>query len=606
MRAVLLMLPVLAVASHARAQVSGTVVDDSTGEAMAGALVSLQASDLEASTDATGAFDLPEAVGQSLVIVAGAKGYFYASATVTSPSAGVELRLEPVPQVDDPRYAFQSPERCGVCHEEQYAQWSGSPMAKAGLNQWVYDLYDGTGTGTAGLPGFVYLRDSVHAEQNPESECAACHQPELWAQHPFSALGDYGAPTAAMTHGVACDLCHRIADIDIDKPNFPGIYPGVVTLTRPVGPDVGWKVMYGVLGDVSYVQSGWMRASYQPQLKSEICAACHQDKNDPDESGDFESESGVISEPTYLEWLDSEYSDPSSEVHAECVDCHMPPTGATAACSRSSMSRPHGDVRSHRIVGTTAEFLQNAVTMTMDARVEADAVRVDIAIVNDRTGHHVPTGVTIRNMILLVEASQTADGSALEHTGSQTIHPLGGVGEAGAEEGYYAGLPGKLYAKINVAQNGTSPTFFTDAVGIVEDNRIAALATDETSYSFALPPGGGEIQVRARLVYRRAWRALVDAKQWEYDGHGNPLEDIAPPHFGHLMATAEQTLYAGPTEPGPDAGTPDAGQPDGGSSSHGGDGQGCSIAAESGSAVPSWLWLVPLAVVILRRRNIAG
>jgi len=606
MRVFILPLSLLLLTSSVNAQVAGTVVDDVTDEPISEAVVSVQASDIETSTDPTGAFSLADATGQGLTIVAGSKGYFYSSAIVTSPESNLELRLEPVPQVDDPRYTFQPPEKCRSCHEEQYQEWKGSPMSKAGLNTWVYDIYNGEGTGTTELPGFIYLRDSVHADDNPESECASCHQPEPWAREPFTALGDFDDPTPGMEHGVACDMCHRIADIDISKPNFPGIYPGVVTLTRPVGPEI-WKVMYGVLGDADFYQRGWMRASYQPQMKSEVCAACHQDKNDPDGtegSGDFESEDAIISEPTYLEWLDSDYSDPSSDVYAECVDCHMPATGAAAACDRVGFTRPDGDVRSHNILGTTPEFLDNALTMTMDARIEGDSLLVDVAIENDRTGHHVPTGVTIRNMILLVEAWQVSDGAPLEQTGGPTIHTLGGVGEGGPEEGYYAGLPGRLYGKINIAapvppqEEGASPTFFTDAVAIVSDNRIPALETDESSYAFDAPPNAGEINVRARVIYRRSWRALVDGKEWKYDGHGNPLEDIAPPHFGHLMDMAEMTFNEPPPSPMPDAGVPDAGSPDGGEPPADGSSGGCSVSAPQSSAT-GLLWLLSLALIAL-------
>lgn len=59
------------------------------------------------------------------------------------------------------------------------------------------------------------------------------------------------------------------------------------------------------------------------------------------------------------------------------------------------------------------------------------------------------------------------------------------------------------------------------------DNRIAALDSDATRYSFAVPPGAGTLEVRARLIYRRAFRALVDAKGWTEDGHGQPLGDLA-------------------------------------------------------------------------------
>jgi len=586
------------------------VLDDETGEPIAGAVVSVQATNIETTTDASGAFELSDASGNGLTVVAGAKGYFYAWVLSDTPAANVELRLKYVPQDDDPYYTYTSPEQCGSCHPAQYDQWLDSPMQKGGMNTWVYDIYDGTGTGTQDLPGFIYLRDSVFAESNPASECASCHQPEPWSRNPFEPMGDRSQPTLGMLHGVACDMCHRIADIDTSKPNFPGIYPGVVTLTRPENKD--WVVMYGVLGDVTYEAAGWMRASYQPQLRSEVCAACHQDANDPTETGNFESPESIISEPTYLEWVATPYADPESDLYAECVDCHMAPTNAGAACDRISLNRPPGDVRSHRIVGTSPEFLENALSMTMDTEVVGDSLEVEVAITNDRTGHHVPTGVTIRNMILLVEAWEQSSGEPLEYTGDTVIHDLGGVGDPA--EGYYAGLPGRLYAKINQAGSGASPTFFTDAVTIVTDNRIPALATDTTHYSFAIPPESGDVQVRARVIYRRSWRALVDGKGWTQDGHGKPLEDIEPPNFGHLMASAEETIALAPTMPDggvpdggtpdggtPDGGTPDGGTPDGGTPDDGGSG-GCRV---GGSPIPGAgaLSLLFAAAIFARRRR---
>jgi MYXO-CTERM domain-containing protein len=418
-------------------------------------------------------------------------------------------------------------------------------------------------------------------------------------------MGNRDEPTPGMLHGVSCDMCHSIADIDLSNPNFPGIFPDVVTLTRPE--NNGWVVMYGALGDVTYEQTGWMRAAYQPQLKSEVCAACHQDANDPNEDHSFDVDPlpplkpAIISEPTYVEWLDTRYADPEDELHAECVDCHMAATNAGAACDRVTLGRPDGDVRSHRILGTTAEFLENALSVTMEADIVGDSVEVKVEITNDQTGHHVPTGVTIRNMILLVEASQASDGEPLEHTGSTVIHNLGGCepssapGEclAAPDQGYYGGLPGRLYGKINISEAGGSPTFFTDAVAIVDDNRIAALATDTTNYSFAVPADSGDLEVRARVIYRRSWRALVDGKDWQYDGHGNTLEDLEPPHFGHLMASAEKTLSTG--SPIPDAGAPDGGTDEGGSG-------GCAIGSTPTPGAPL-LALLVLAAFLTRRRK---
>lgn len=419
-------------------------------------------------------------------------------------------------------------------------------MSRAGLNTWTHDIYSGIGT-AGGMGGFVYLRDSAFAGHNPDSECASCHQPESWIENPFSALVDPTAATPGVTHGVSCEVCHKVADVDESKLNFPGIYPGAVTFTRPEGPDYD-QVQYGVLGDVSFVDQPAMRSSHQPQLVAEVCATCHQDKNDPDEDGDFEEANGVISEPTYFEWKNSPWADSSSPGYATCVDCHMPPSGETGVCDElvPPLIRDPATIRSHNIRGTTAEYLENAVELSLDTRIAGDAIEVDVAVTNSFTGHHVPTGVTVRNMILLVEAERISDSLALTHSGTQTVHDLGGVGDP--EQGYYAGLPGKFFAKVNHDASGNGPTFFTDAVGIQFDNRIPAMATDNSSYTFDVPVGGGELRVSARLIYRRAFRFLVDAKQWSEDGQGNPLADVAPPYFGHLMESATRTIVAVPCD----------------------------------------------------------
>lgn len=581
----------LSLAGAASAQVSGVVTSAASGEPVAGARVQVQASDIEAVSDAEGRFELAAPDGE-LVVAAALAGHYVAAAPVVAPDDTVALALEAVP-VDDPDAPLSPPGPCMACHVAQVTQWEASAMAHAGLNTWVFDIYDGTGT-EGGMGGFVYTRDSVHAEENPASECASCHQPVPWLREPFSALINDEEPPFDVEVGVSCEVCHRIASVDAARPNFPGLHPDVVTLSRSTEP-----VMYGVMGDASYTEEGRMRAAYNPQLPSEVCALCHQDKNDPDGDGDFEEDDGVISEPTYVEWIESEYGDPSSERFASCADCHMPPVEADAACGvlDGPLGRPMGDVRSHRFEGTTAAYLDNAVTMTLDAAIEGGALAVRVAVDNDQTGHHVPTGVTIRNVILVVSAAQA--GTELEHTGEQVVHELGGVGDPA--QGYYAGLPGKLYAKVNQDGEGNGPTFFTDARSIRFDSRIPALETDETEYTFALPEGSGDIVVMARLIYRRSWRALVDAKGWTEDGHGEPLEDVAAPHFGHLMEQAEQTVaYTAPArDAGPDL---DAG-PGGGDAGAGGPGGGGCGCAAPGRGGPGAALLVLLSVLAVTRRR---
>lgn len=513
-------------------QVGGVVVDAQTNQPLAGVRVTWSTTTTRTVTAMDGTWSLPSATG-TLVVTAGLKGYFTGNATVTAPDTTVELRLDAVPTVDNAGYVPAEASTCAACHPRAEADWRNSGMRHAGTNAWVHDTYNGTGT-AGGMGGFVYTRDSVLASQHPQSECASCHQPLQWIKQGFSGAMFPGQSDAVeVQDGVSCEVCHKAANLDESKLNAPGVWPGMFTLSRPAN---NWQVQYGVLGDVPYVSLTLMRSSLQPQLSAVLCAACHQDKNDPDLDGDFEEDNGVISEPTYGEWLASPYGDPASPLFASCVDCHMPAINLYAACNLmpSNYRRPPGQIRSHKFEGTTPEFLENALSLNLSARLVEGRVVASVALTNDRTGHHVPTGVTIRNMVLLVEAVAYPSGEVLAQLAGPVVDALGGVGDPA--QGYYAGLPGKLYGKFIEAADGTGPTFFTDAARIRWDNRLAPLQTDTTSYSFAAPATGGNVTVRARVIYRRSWRALVDAKAWTQDGHGQPLEDVQPPHFGHLMA----------------------------------------------------------------------
>lgn len=535
----------LLAAPAAAAVVDGTVVDRSSQQPVAGARVSVQASRVWVETDAAGAFelDVPETAGDAdgwAVIVAAKKGYYNASTTIRPPSSALELRMDTVARMDNPDYVHLTPSECGECHPDQLAQWTGSPMARTGVNRWVYDIYDGSGT-PGGAGGFVYTRDSDYADVNPHSECAACHQPEGWIAEPHTPLAPLALSTTAAEHGISCDVCHKIADIDESKKSFPGVYEGVVTISRPYRE--GHQVQYGVLGDATYsLYPSRMRPSYQPQLVAAACGACHQDRNDPDQDGEFEEENGIIAEPTYVDWLNSPYGDPASPHYTTCVDCHMPPSGETTACEFQEFVPPERDptsLRSHRIEGTTPQYLENAVTMSIEGEIVGDELGVVVTIENDQTGHHVPGGVPIRNLVLLVEAFGP-QGEPLADTGGQRVHDLAGQGDPA--QGYFAGLPGKLYAIANHTAGGHFSEFFTEATGEIFDTRIPAWGRDQTQYRFVLPgPEEKDVRVRARLIYRRAFRHLVDAKGWTEDGHGRPLVDLQPPHFGHLMEEAEWT-----------------------------------------------------------------
>ena len=601
--------------SSSRAQVAGVVLDGATRLPIAGARIAVQATAVTTVAAADGTFSIGSPPAGPRTIVAAAEGYFYAAADVAGPTSGLELLMDAVPSDDDPTARLPGPESCVHCHPTQFAEWRTSGMGHAGLNTWVADLYDGSGT-PGGMGGFVYVRDSVLAPRNRSSECAACHQPEVWLRAAGAALEPPASVTLEAGRGVGCAACHRMAHIDEAKPNTPGVLASAVTMRRPR--DATVAVEYGLLGDVSFHAPSQMRGAYQPQLASAICAACHQDKNDPDLDGDFEEENGVVSEPTYLEWKASPYGDPASAHFQSCVGCHMAPSNEEVACIvQTGLHRPPGQLRGHAFAGTTPAFLEAAATVALEATARTGGIDVRVDVTNDRTGHHVPTGVTTRNVILLVEATDAAD-EPLEAESGERIHALGGVGNP--SRGQYAGQPGKLYAKVPRDSAGNAPVFFTEAASLLFDTRIPALATDTTRYAFRAPTGG-RVRVRARLIYRRAFRALADAKGWSEDGHGRPLEDVMPPHYGHLMAEAERVLDvpAAPPDAAPD-GPVDAGVPrpdaarapdaatqpaDAGVAATAGQSpSGCAQARKGGSG--ALFWLLAVALARWRARHIAA
>ncbi|MEM7167710.1 MAG: hypothetical protein AAF581_19825, partial [Planctomycetota bacterium] len=287
------------------------------------------------------------------------------------------------------------------------------------------------------------------------------------------------------------------------------------------------------LGDVAYIIPDAMNPSYNPTIETETCAVCHQYNSDPDNDGDHNEPGSFPGQTTYDEWLASPYGNPTDPLYQTCADCHMPAAPTSLGCIIDPVTRPPGQIRSHDIRGTSADFLDVAATVSVTAQAVGSELQVAVDVTNAAAGHDLPTGINIRNMLLVVEAERDSDSLALVHTGAQQLGIEAGVGAPAS--GYFSGLPGKIYGRFLEDAMGAGPVPFTDAVAERFNTRIAPLMTDTTSYTFAAPPGGGDVTVRARLIYRRAWRSMVDDKGWTTTGTGGVLEDIIAPHFGHLM-----------------------------------------------------------------------
>jgi hypothetical protein len=216
--------------------------------------------------------------------------------------------------------------------------------------------------------------------------------------------------------------------------------------------------------------------------------------------------SGTLIYNSYGEWLDSPYSD--LKTGKTCQQCHMPVSSAKYFVfpERGGVTRDYAQLHDHTMPGAADEkLLQNSVTLKSGAQRAGDQLQVQVSITNDQTGHHIPTDAPIRSMILVVEA-QDSNGKPLALR-QGPVNP--------AYSGNYGGLPGKTFAKVlRDDWTGETPTAaYWRPVTIVEDTRLAALATDTTRYTFDAPAGQA-VTVNVRLLFRRAFYELARQKGW--------------------------------------------------------------------------------------------
>jgi len=135
-------------------------------------------------------------------------------------------------------------------------------------------------------------------------------------------------------------------------------------------------------------------------------------------------------------------------------------------------------------------------------------VQVSVEIINDKTGHHVPTGSPLRHLILAVEAKDN-QGNPLTFQSGPLLPEW---------TGDYAGLPGKGFAKLLEDKlTGEIPTMahWRD-IRIAEDTRIPAHGVDVTVYTFAGPEDMEyDVSIDVQLIYRRAYQQLAIWKSWD-------------------------------------------------------------------------------------------
>jgi hypothetical protein len=528
--------------------ISGVVMD--AKGPLGGAIVQVQGTPNKTTTTENGTFVLGGIEGTTPIVLTAWSSGHYVGWTTLDPSApdwkggsGISITLKPLPEKDNNEYdwfSFEGVEgtaSCGLCHRE-YTEWQADAHSQAATNPRFISMYTGTdvdgrqgqpvqfGSDGAALPpdpSKPYYGPGFRLD-NPSraGNCATCHAPlaskspnnqncswlgchtDLTVERALNFIPQPAVPLSLSgdaAEGVTCDFCHKVGDVILDphtKLPLPDM-PGILSM-RLYRPEEDEQVFFGTVVDVN------RRVSYLPlESESAFCAPCHYGVFGG-VVGAGEVTGGTLIYNSYGEWLDSPYSDP--ETGMTCQQCHMPVSTANwfVFSEQGGLTRDYVQLHNHTMPGATDEnLLQNSVTMTSSAQRTGDQLQVRVSITNDKTGHDIPTDAPTRQMILIVEALD-ADGQPLALL-------QGPVNPAWA--GNYANRPGKTFMKVLRDEwTGETPTgAYWRPVTIVEDTRLAALATDTTHYTFSAP--AGEVAtVNVRLIYRRNFYELAKQKGW--------------------------------------------------------------------------------------------
>jgi hypothetical protein len=516
--------------------IRGTVRDDKG--TLPGAVVRIQTTEHNAVTGSKGEFELavPESFSGPVKLTAWAKGYFIGGPVETSPGGkDVTISLHRHSQLDNREYEWSTSFRsagsnekqgCSECHFRGEAasgpvlpvdEWLKDAHSQSAVNPRFLTLHSGTDMSGRRSPNTLYRRISdnriVPLPPDPElpyygpgyrldnpdhtGDCGACHVPAAAINAPLNT--DPFSVQGVEAEGISCDFCHKIWDVRLDPVTglpFPE-RAGVLSyeFRRPFK---GHQFFAGPLDDIAPGEDTYSKL----QKSSQFCAPCH-----------FGVFWDTVVYDSFGEWLRSPYSREGKG--KTCQDCHMPSTGTEffASPEKGGLKRDPNTVFSHKMPGARdIGLLQNAVSMTLEAERLPEGIRVKTKVVNDLTGHDVPTDSPLRHLILVVRA-YGSNASELSLKAGPVLPEWCGSGNPA--DGYYAGLPGKVFVKLlEEMWTGVSPTAaYWNPTRVVMDTRLGAFKSDVGEFLF-IAPHSGDVRIEAVLLYRRAYKKLMDLKGW--------------------------------------------------------------------------------------------
>jgi hypothetical protein len=491
-----------------------------------GAVVRIQATETYAITNENGYFAFLDLESDDHVVVtAWTEGHYIGWAETVPSSQPISISLSPYSTADNFNYDWSPNEGglgsigCAECHPA-YDEWQNDAHSQSAVNPRFLTMYSGTDAdgNQSPLTRFGYSRDYGSFPLLPDpakpyygpgykidfpdtdGNCGACHVPAQAAYPGEAYSANPTEATGVEQEGIFCDFCHKIGGVTLNpntgmpNPNMPGILS--IDLLRPE--EDGEDLFLGNFDDVVGPDS------YLPLYEeSAYCAPCH-----------FATFWDTTVYNSFGEWLDSSYSD--AEEGQTCQNCHMPAVEYAYFVypQKGGVKRDPETIFNHDMTGfMEEELMQNAVDLSTSARFNDGLVELTIEVENDQTGHAVPTDYPLRQMILVIDAVDE-NGNPLALVKGEIIPFYGGEGNP--NEGYFAGVPGKIYMKV--LQEIWTETYpsgaYWNPTRILSDNRLLPFETDRSEFVFE-SGDATTFEIHVRLLFRRATKELMDLKGWD-------------------------------------------------------------------------------------------
>jgi len=523
---------------------NGTVLDENGP--IPGATVRAQTTTMVAHTDSAGSFSLNGLTPcEAVSVSAWGPGYYIGGGEEWYPGAEITLLLKPIPFQDNHDYVWVSAfstagveGNCQNCHSAlnlndtegslPFDQWQQDPHANSAHNIRFLTMYSGTDIDGHQSPLTLYSSIPEYGRfplppdpQKPyygpgykidfptsAGNCAACHTPAASVRTPYGT--DPRKLQGVEAEGLTCDFCHKVWAVRINPktgtpyPNMPGVLS--MEFRRPIE---GHQLFIGPLDDVAPGED-----TFNPLYsQSRYCAPCH--------FGDFWN---VRIYNSFGEWLESPYSDQEQAVKAgldsarTCQDCHMPQglNDHFVRLEKQGRLRDPKTIHSHNMT-VTQELLRSSLNLDVETEIVTGEIQVMVTVTNTGAGHHVPTDSPLRQVILLVEATDT-HGNPLKFVEGPELPPWTGpiAKDISKINDDFYGIAGRLFAKtLQEIWTEVVPTgAYWKPTRIVEDTRIPALGHDMSTYTFSTDSTHGPYTITVTLLYRRAFSELSIQKGW--------------------------------------------------------------------------------------------